>query len=64
MQCPQGGEAWRKLGVANDERGIIVIVLPLWLNGYRRPRKSIFLNLPGPLAMRCKPANTQTHDQH
>ena len=34
MQCPQGGEAWRKPGVASDERGIIVIVLPLWSNGY------------------------------
>jgi hypothetical protein len=32
MQCPQGGEVWLKPDVAGDERGIIVIVLPLWLN--------------------------------
>jgi len=43
MQCPQGGEVWSEPDVAGDERGIIVIVLPLWSNAYlmadKRSRK-------------------------
>ena len=34
MQCLQGGEVWCKPDVANDERRIIVIVLPLWSKAY------------------------------
>ena len=39
MQCPKGGEVWRRLDVAVDERGIIVFVLPLWSFGYLPGKK-------------------------
>mgnify|MGYP001320434777 CR=1 FL=1 len=59
MQCLKGGEVWRKPDVANDERGIIVIVLPLWLNDYQGYKNSP-INYPQMLAMYLKSPNTDS----
>lgn len=40
MQCLKGGEVWHRLDVANDGRGIIVVVSPLLSNAFRRSKST------------------------